>query len=337
MKHKTKNESGAQKWFKYFTITFLIFTLFFTGIQMAFSGIGEVTVFTPGEADEEFKLVSIVDAGNPFFETFKDSKRINVLLLGLNPPLTDTIMLASFDAETPRVDLISVPRDTYYPREGHNGTGEAKINAAYLGKELNTAVAVSDVLQGIPIHYYALAEFEGIEKVVDAMGGVPVNVPFHMRYIDNTKGHELNINIPKGEQVLMGKEAIEYLRFRKTNVRGYRSYKISDIDRQKAQQEFLRSAFQQSIGHLPSVVTSVFENVKSNIDLKTALKIAAKATDMDKENIYTHVLPGRAADGPDGLSYFFMDAEATKEMITNIYIPPATTEGAVTSDNAVEE
>ncbi len=322
---------------RHFVVAFLIFTVLFTGIGFVFSKIGDINLFSGIDegAVSDFTLASIVDTSSPFFHTFSESEKVNILLLGVNPPLSDTIMLASFDMKTKHIDLISIPRDTYYPRDGYNHAAEKKLNAAYRKDPLNTAVAVSEILQGIPIHYYAVIEFEGIENIVDSMNGVPVNVPFAMRYNDPADNPPLHISIEKGEQVLMGKDAVDYLRFRKSNVKGFRSYATSDLEREKAQQEFLKSAFQQSITHLPSVVKSIHENVVSNIDLKTALQIASKTAGMSKDDIATYSLPGTAMDKSPW--YYHPDEEAIKTMLTHIYMPPVATDAGISTNGSIDK
>lgn len=102
-----------------------------------------------------------------------------------------------------KIDLISVPRDTYYERNEYNSPAQKKINAAY-GAEgiIGTANSVSDVLYGIPINYYAVVDYDSVKTIVDGIGGVPVNVEKAMKYDDPTDKPPLHINIPAGEQIL---------------------------------------------------------------------------------------------------------------------------------------
>ncbi|HVI42049.1 MAG TPA: LCP family protein, partial [Anaerovoracaceae bacterium] len=118
----------------------------------------------------------LVDQNSPFFEAFKDKNRVNILLMGINDGMTDTLMLGSYDLDTKHVDVISIPRDTYYPREGADSPAEKKINCIYnVHKAVGTAEAVSDILMGMPINYYVVVDYDVIRKVVDSMGGVPMN------------------------------------------------------------------------------------------------------------------------------------------------------------------
>lgn len=283
---------------------------------------------------------SLVDPKSDFFHAFQDKKRVNFLLLGINTGLTDTIMLASFDMESQHIDLISIPRDTYYPRKGFNTDAEKKINAAYRGNVVNTANAVSDVLEGIPIHYYAIIDYKGVGNIVDTLGGVPMNIPFDMDYDDPRDKPPLHIHFKKGPTVLKGDDAIKFLRYRKDKKKGY-GYVQGDIGRVAAQQEFMESAFRQALGlKLPAVAKSVFENVTSNVDVGTLLKIASQAVGMSPDSVKAYTLPGKGQDGPPW--YWYPDQDKIKEMLTEIYsVEPhqadTASAGALSKDSTKEQ
>ena len=280
-------------------------------------------------------MPSLVDKDSPFFKAFKDSKRVNILLMGVNDGMTDTIMLGSYDMETKHVDVISIPRDTYYPREGANSPAQKKINSIYgAHKAVGTATAVSDVLKGMPINYYVVVDYKVVKKVVNAMGGVPMNIEFHMHYNDPYDKPPLKIDIPEGYQVLDGDTAVQFLRFRHSNSgSGYPSYPEGDIGRIKAQQEFVKSAFRQAIGFsLPKVVKTTIENVDSDLPLGMALKLAANAVGLSGEDIQTITIPGKSGT-KDHLSYWFPDEDGIEEMLTEIYNPKTDTEKTDSKDN----
>jgi len=309
----SSNNNPAQIFLKTFLIAFVIFVILCTPGLAMFGKVADYNPFDP-EGEKvvlEEELPVLVDENSPFFEAFQDKKRVNVLLLGVNDGLTDTIMLVSFDMEAKHVDLISIPRDTYYHREGYNGDAENKINAAYRNNPLNTAKAVSEILLGMPINYYAVVDYEGIKNIVDSMGGVPMNIPFHMRYSDPYDKPPLVIDIPEGPQVLNGEKAVQFLRYRKGYVEG-------DIGRIKAQQEFMKSAFRQCLSfNLPKIARTVFENVESDITLGVATSLATKAVGITADDIKTYLLPGTPL--PDAPYYVIPDAEGTAKMIYEIY------------------
>ena len=307
MRTSTKS---VKNFIKTFIVSFLVMMLLFTPMRFLFHSVAE---FQPFVTEENLmdNVSYIVGEDSPFFEAFQDKQRVNVLLLGINENLTDTIMVASFDMKAKHVDVISIPRDTYYQRAGYNGAAEKKINAAFKGSAVNTAKAVSDVLLGMPLHYYAIIRYEGVENIVDAIGGVPMNIKFDMKYSDPTADPPLYIDIRKGEQVLDGAHAMQFLRYRSGYIEG-------DLGRVKAQQEFVKSAFKQVLkSNLVKTVGTVLENVESDITLEMATKIASKAIGISGDDIATYVLPNT----PDTKSpyYVYPKTEEIGKLLEQIY------------------
>lgn len=320
---------------KTFVTGFLIFTMLLVPIQWGLSLVGNVRLFSGTENLMEDMPV-LVDPDSPFFEAFKDKNRVNVLLMGVNDGMTDTIMLGSYDLDAGHVDVISIPRDTYYPRKGAGSPAEKKINCIYsVRKAVGTAEAVSDLLQGMPINYYVVVDYKGVKKIVDSMGGVPMNITFHMHYNDPYDTPPLKIDIPEGYQVLDGDTAVEFLRFRKGS-NGYPGYPEGDIGRIKAQQEFVKSAFRQALGFsLPKVVKTTLNNVDSDLPLGMATKLAAKAIGLKGEDMQTVTIPGESGT-KDGLSYWFPDEDGIRDMLTQIYNVQPESQGDA-EDTAADE
>ena len=316
--------STTKEFFKYFTIAFLVMMLLLTPMRFLFHSVANFSPFEPEENLMD-SMDFIVGEDSPFFEAFQDKQRVNVLLLGINENLTDTIMVASFDMKAKHVDVISVPRDTYYERPGYSKPAEKKINAAYKGSAVNTAKAVSDVLLGMPLHYYAVIKYDGVKNVVDAIGGVPMNIPFNMQYSDPTADPPLYINIYKGEQVLDGDHAMQFLRYRSGYVEG-------DLGRVKAQQEFVKSAFKQVLkSNLLNTAEVVFDNVESDITLEMATKIATKAIGLSGDDIQTYVIPNWP--DPNSPYYVYPKTEEIGKLLEQIYsIEPEVAEGDVVED-----
>jgi polyisoprenyl-teichoic acid--peptidoglycan teichoic acid transferase len=304
--------------FKQLLIWLVIFTIVMIPGRLALEKIGATRIFSGSESLMK-NVNTLVDPNSEFFQAFQDSKRVNILLLGINDELSDTIMLCSYDMENNHVDLISIPRDTYYDREDADSPATRKINSIYRnGRAVGTAKAVSDVLMGIPINYYAVISYDGIGNIVDAIGGVPMDIAFHMHYEDPTDDPPLYVDFPKGHVVLDSSNVQEFLRFRKGSP-GYEGYPEGDIGRIKAQQEFMKSAFRESLGFgLPKVAKTVLKNVDSDLDLAMALKITAKAAGLTKDDIETYLTPGEAGT-KDGASYWWPDEDGIKTMLEQIY------------------
>ncbi|HPO04096.1 MAG TPA: LCP family protein [Bacillota bacterium] len=303
---------------KHFFIWLIAFTVILIPATFALDKLGGIRIFqgTESLADAQDLLV---DPESPFLEAFGEAKRVNILVLGVNDGLSDTIMLGSYDMKNQHVDIISIPRDTYYDRREATTAGSYKINAIYRnGTAVGTARAVSDVLMGMPIHYYAVVDYDGIGQIVDSIGGVPMDIPFHMHYEDPTDEPPLYIDIPKGPIIIDSSNVQQFLRFRKGS-KGYPGYPEGDIGRVKAQQEFIKSALRESIGFgIPKVAKTVIKNVDSDLTLSMAVKIAGKATGLKREDIKTWLTPGTPGM-KNGASYWWVDKPAVEKMLKEIY------------------
>lgn len=308
-----KSDNEIKTFLTTFVIAFLIIVIVSTPIMTHMGETLESLPFSdPGLPTlEEMEFEFLIPEESPFFDAFTGAKKVNILVLGVNQNLTDTIMLVSLDTKNRHVDLIWVPRDTYFYRDGYYSEAERKINAAYRKNPVNSAKAVSEVLLGIPINYYVVLDFEGVAKIIDDMGGVPMDIPFDMRYNDPYDKPPLHINIKKGEQILDGKTAVEFLRYRKGYIEG-------DLGRIKAQQQFMTNAFKQCISFdLPKIARSVFNNVTSDVSLKTALYLAGKGVGLTSEDISTYMMPGWA--DPDPPYYVHPRAREIADMLAEIY------------------
>jgi len=313
---KTNNEMSA--FIKTFAIAFAAVLIIVTP---AVAFMGKVLDATPGDDDgpvlaEEVKFGELIHPDSPFFDAFTNTKRVNILAMGVERNnLTDTIILASFDIENKFLDIISIPRDTYYyAGPGYNDKAHHKINAQYRGNPINSAVAVSEILMNMPINYYALLSYEGVEKIIDEIGGVPMNVPFHMRYSDPYDKPPLYIDIPKGEQVLNGSQGVKLLRFRQANEdSGFQGYPDADLGRIKTQQEFIKNAIKKSLGlNLPNIVKVAFDNIESDVSIGTALNLASKIIGIEPENVRTYQIPLKGSD-------YRPDMQGIADMLTEIY------------------
>jgi LCP family protein required for cell wall assembly len=336
-----RKTSPLRAFAKFFVITFICCIVGITAGLSAIDALldkkpmekegAEVRALQPVEQTEE-KLNVLIPAKGAFKTDpeLKDSKRVNILLFGntinnsKTKGLTDTIMLGSFDPDSKKLDIISVPRDTYYEREGYSYGGFLKINSVMESEGVKVACeSIQNVLQGVPINYYAIIDYDGVARIVDAIGGVPIDVPFNMYYTDKKQG--LYIDLKKGKQRLDGEHAIQFLRYRK-------GYKEGDLGRVEAQQKFVKAAVKEAIGlNLPKVAQTVVDNVDSDIDVRAMLYLASKVAGLASDDIKSHKLPGDS-DYIGGLSFWVpADDDAVLDMMREVYTgAPKTTEGAIT-------
>lgn len=190
---------------------------------------------------------------------------------------TDVMMVAAFNPTTKKATVVSIPRDTYIDVEDYRGRKANSYYASFFnvarqeGKEkedaqLEAKRVVREVLGkyfGIDIKYAAIINFQGFSDVVDAVDGVEVNVDKRMKYTDSHDG--TNIDLEPGIQVLNGKKALDFVRYRKSNGGGEQS---SDFERNRRQSEVVSAILDKllSLGGVPKV-GSVIDAVAKNISI----------------------------------------------------------------------
>ncbi len=232
---------------------------------------------------------------------------------------TDTMMLTKVNFDTGDVNILSIPRDT---RVLVNGNPD-KINHAHVYGGVESTMDTVRKFLGIDIDYYVKIDYKIVKEVVDDIGGVKIDVPFDMKYKEyNPTVPPLDINIEKGEQVLDGKNAHDFLRFRNNNAKTV-GYKDGDIGRIKAQQYFMKELIKQTLKvknlvKLPKLMETYFSNVETNIPLGTMLKAAASARKINTENIKTDIIPG-TDEYIKGISYRVYDREKTDLLVDEIF------------------
>lgn len=145
---------------------------------------------------------------------------------------SDTMMLAAVHPAKQRVHLVSIPRDSYMELPG---TGYDKLNhaMAYGGPKL-----VKQSLErffNLKIDRYVTIDFEGFRQVVDELGGVQIEVKKRMKYTDPSD--DTHIDLKPGLQTLSGEQALDYARYRKSDL----GREDSDYQRIARQQEIVRA------------------------------------------------------------------------------------------------
>lgn len=249
-------------------------------------------------------------------DAMEKSSRVNFLVLGLDGERSDTIMVASFSLEEKKINLLSIPRDTYIHRKGYNAAELRKVNSIYFSHGIDgVKKTVSYLLDEMPIHHYIILDYEAVEKLVDMVGGVYVDIPMDMKYKDPTSHPPLDINIPKGEQVLDGKNALDFIRYRSGYIDG-------DLGRLKAQQQFLTAFTTKASKNITTMVMKGFEQVKTDINLLDSLHYGRNLLGMGKEDLDFMVIPGKAEFrniNKKVLSYYIHNPKESKKMLEEIY------------------
>lgn len=242
-----------------------------------------------------------------------------VLIAGLHPdgPLTDFIMIAKYNPKTGRVNAMSIPRDTKVV-----GTIDGKINSAYATKKRDIKFLAEKVkdLTGILVDNYILLDTGAVRKMVDAIGGIPMEVPFDMDYDDNEQ--DLHIHLKKGQQVLDGDKAEQFVRFRKNN--DGTGYPLGDVQRVETQQKFIKAAVSEVLK--PSTLLKIgdliklgLESVKTDITFSDVLCYLDDVKSFDTSKLRMETLPGEG-QYIGAVSYFVHDSEKTKKLVDEMFI-----------------
>lgn len=255
-------------------------------------------------------------------EAFEKSNRINFLMVGLEDVRSDTIILASFCPDSKKLNLINIPRDTYLHRKGYNRAEQRKINSVFGEHGIaGLQKSVSHILNEMPIDHYVIMEYEGVKNIVDAIGGVEVDIPINMKYTDPYSNPPLKIDLKKGIQTLDGDKALQFLRFRKGN-NGKVGYAEGDLGRIKAQQQFVTSFINKSSDNILTVITNGFKYIETDVSLIDAMSYGRKALGITKEDIETITLPGEAEFrniNRKVLSYYIEDKDEITTILEKIY------------------
>lgn len=203
---------------------------------------------------------------------------------------TDTIMVATFDVPNQKIGLVSIPRDTKVRTD--KGQASCKVNAAYsLGGPEQLKKEASELL-GIPVDFYVKIRLTAFQKLVDQVGGVWFDVPFHMRYWDPAQN--LNIDQPAGHRKLSGEDAMEVVRFRQ-DIYGNDSW--GDTGRAGVQQDFLKAMLSQVISNagvddIPELVDILLNYVDTDAKLNDMLYFGKALVGMDIDSaVNTATLP----------------------------------------------
>ena len=239
--------------------------------------------------------------------------------------LSDSMLLIRFDPESEQVSVLSVPRDTRVYLEGY---GVRKINHGneYGGPALTASVA-SELLGGINIDRYVRVNVQGVEKLIDTLGGVTVNVPKDMKYNDFSQ--HLYIDLKKGVQHLDGDKAMQFLRYR------YDGY--GDISRVQRQQMLMRSAVEQTLKpatvvKIPKILSVIQSHLDTNLTVRELMAISNFASKIDRSNIKMMMLPGDFNSADESVSYWLPNSEGINKLMTKHFDLPQEAEQAIADD-----
>ena len=223
---------------------------------------------------------------------------------------SDTLMIATLDPDKNQAALLSVPRDTRVKIKGY---GFDKINAAYAygGRKLTQETIES--LLNTHIDHYIKINVHGFTKIIDALGGIDIDVEKRMYYEDPWDDDGgLYIDLQPGMQHMDGKTAITYVRYRDEE---------GDIGRIKRQQNFMKAVMDKLVSptiipKLPAIVSAVSDSVETDMSVSEILSFLGTLQDAKDNGLKSEMLPGKPVY-IEGISYWVPDISKTRQILAN--------------------
>ena len=308
-KEEPSNELSLKHYFNadfwksfFFDIVFLAFCFFFTFVLV------QKWFFS-----QEAKIIGM----NQIHSSLESGEKttignINVLVMGIDSVegthRSDTIFVLGVNPSKGKITMLSIPRDTRVIIENK----ARKINEILPRYGEPTLRKILEDLLKISISRKVEVGFESFIGVVDAIGGVDINIEKPMHYDDNWGN--LHIHFNPGMNHLDGQDALRYVRFRKDA--------MADLGRIKRQQEFVKAIVLKlmsptSIVRLPSIIEKSFSHIKTDFTLQEVLTLA-KGFNTTDVKFRTMSIPGEARY-IDKISYFMPYSEEAISIGNNYF------------------
>ena len=253
----------------------------------------------------------------------KAKDKTTVMIMGVDQRAddvgrSDTLMIATLDPTKDKAALLSIPRDTRVKIKGH---GYDKINAAfaYGGEKLSESTVES--LLGIDIDHYLIVNTNSFVRLIDAIGGIDIDVEKRMKYEDPWDDNGgLVIDIYPGVQHMDGEKAVTYVRYRDEE---------GDIGRVRRQQEFMAACMEKItspsiIIKIPAIISEVMDAVETDLSFREILGLAGALKDAQQNGLDMEMVPGKPLY-IDGVSYWIPDVEKMRISVADalgIHVDP---------------
>jgi polyisoprenyl-teichoic acid--peptidoglycan teichoic acid transferase len=271
----------------------------------------------------------------------KLTEPINILLLGIDqregekgPWRTDTMILVSLDPVNNSAAMLSIPRDLWTSIPGY---GESRINTAHYTGDLRDypgggpALAKKTVWYalGVPVHYYVRVNFTGFEQIVDAIGGLTIDVPEPIRDAKYPTANYgiMEIYIPAGVQHMDGRAALQYARTR---------HGSSDFARMGRQQQLLVAALDKVMSldipltRIPTILELLGSSVSTDLTIEDIFVLAEAARKVDRGNLRQGVIDSSMTTTvvtPQGWMVEVADWDKVRALVDELFPTP----GSVTA------
>lgn len=271
------------------------------------------------KTDEALGISAEAEIEKQDIEELKPKNRddiVNIVLFGLDRTETnensrsDSMIVLTLDFKNKKIKLSSLMRDMYVFIEGY---GQTKLNHAYAYGGASLAIKTINQNFGTNIRDYAAVDFSTLEKIIDILGGVTINIKQEEISEINTINSNAKIT-NSGKQLLNGKQAVAYSRIRYVG--------NGDFERTERQRrvllEILRKAKETEIASLPDLASEILPLVETSMEKQTILDMSAdffKAGEMTCDQERFPINGYYWDDMTDGIYYLKFDTEITKQQV----------------------
>ena len=231
----------------------------------------------------------------------KNGEIVRMLILGKDRAvgLTDGILIASLNTANGNLRVLQIPRDTYAE---YSQRDYMKLNGAYNALGMNGVKSFLSETFGVRIDYALTLDLDCVADLVDAVGGVEVEVTQAMKYRDPEQ--ELTIDLAPGVHRLDGKSAEHFLRFRA-------GYANADLGRMDAQKRFISAFLKQCTGlssaSLTQLMWRLLPKAETDIPIHQAIRLGRMLPAVNVENVPMITAPGEPVLGVSGAWYYSLN------------------------------
>ena len=305
IKYKKNNLSSRR-----FCFIGIIITILFVGIYLTIFLFSEYSV----NQDQKSLYVNSPNCADTISVPPKSNYILLVSGTDVVSGLSDVLLLVNLDVVNSSVNIVQIPRDTYFEYTSHM---YKKINAAskVLGGLSELAKLLEDSFK-VEIDYTFEISLDALSQFVDLIGGVEITIPNDMNYEDASQN--LYIHLKAGKNILNGDASAQFVRFRSGYVQG-------DVARINAQKIFMAALADKCLNKVskfkvPALVGALICKVNTDMPLNMCVELAKAAMDIDISNIKMLTLSG--ADSRTGIDhgtwYYIINRAAAIETI-NVY------------------
>ncbi len=280
-RHNHKKRKNGKK--KKLTPAQIVLIICASVLAVVLAVVGVVLSIFRYDQDEDFTQLTESELG--ITEDLPDTVT-NIALFGIDARQvgatvgnTDSIMVLSIDNKHHTVRLFSILRDSLVVVDGK----PHKINALYALGGPQLAIKTINQLFGLDIRHYATINFEGMRYVIDAMGGIEVelteqeriNANYHMKYLAEAQGFKPDYIEKAGKQVLNGMQACEYARLRKTATVDGENWDYGRTDRQRyVLEQLFNKALKLEKSKYPATIKAFLPYVQTSLGYSDIFSLA---------------------------------------------------------------